>query len=188
MWYLNIFPSIPNRFWSPEQAWCWTVMDTHQLVNYIWMSCSQGLIEYRQNSRKKKAVMSLNSCLPRGWCGCQLKLISYAYINQMLSIDEIVEWIQLPLAWNNPYILCNSNGNFVQTRWSFNSASSPSYWLLHYQVLRHGNINGSEGWQQIFSFIWICPFWDCCIPFLISLVERICVMILLNLHLDAFRV
>lgn len=64
---LSIFARIPDRFWSPEQAWCWTVMGTHQLVNYIWMSWSQGLMEYRQTSGKEMAVVSLNPCcLPSG--------------------------------------------------------------------------------------------------------------------------
>lgn len=135
---LNIFPSIPVRFWSPGQAWCWTVMSTHQLVNYIWMSCSQGLMRYRLTHRKKMAVMSLNSCLPSG--GCQLKPISYAYISQMLSVDETAEWIAAcnfgssfwmcgvnSFHWyeTTPILSATPTGIFVQTRWSFNSASFP---------------------------------------------------------------
>lgn len=168
---LNIFPSIPVRFWSPEQPWCWRVMGNHQLVNYTWMSCSQGLMGYRQACRKKMAGLSLNSCLPRGWCGCQLKPISYAYISQMLSIDENVEWIAAYIFrssfwtcgvnnfhWHETTHICSAipTGIFVQTRWSFNSASSPLLLAPPLSGPPAWNINGSGSWHKIFNFTWMC--------------------------------
>lgn len=162
---LNIFPSIPIGFWSPEQARCWRVVGTHQLVNYIWMSCSQGLMGYRLTCRKKMAVMSLNSCLPSG--GCQLKPILHANISQMLSIDEIAEWIAA-CNFRFSFWMCGVNSFHwhekllysLQLLQEFLSRQGgPSivlsfhyYWLFHCQVLLHGSIDGSGSWHKIFSF------------------------------------
>lgn len=186
---LNIFPNIPDRFWSPEQA----VLGAHQLVHYIWLSCSQGLMEYGQTSKKKMAAASLNPCLPSGWWGCQLKPISCAYIKCSPLMKLWNELLPIRHKLSSRFWMCGVNRfhwhettpkfsaipNFVQAGWSFSSASSPHPLAAPCWVLLLRNIHGSESWLQIFSFTWICPFWSCLIPFHVPFLQRMCRMILL---------